>query len=403
MLPDTELVDSLRAVHRLEQTAALLKVRLVHEAERHGVPGAQGHRTTARWLRDLLLMDPAPARELAERAETLLGRPGLEEAILDGHLDIRQGVAIAEALDAIPDDLADDESAPDAKQIAAQAETVMTEMAERLTASQLRQVGDRILAHVAPEVAERVEEAALRRREARAYAKRFFSLSRPAAGMVRVSGILTTEDAAIVNAALDPLCMPRPHDDRLPGQRRADALVDVCRLALRNRDLPANGGEPPQVSVTVAFDPLTGELGGGTLADGERVSAATVRRYACDARILPFVMGGQGQILDAGRSRRLVTGSLRRALVLRDQGCAFPDCDRPARWCDGHHLRSWYDGGTTCLDNLALLCGHHHRKLHDPASGWQARLGTDRLPEFIPPAWIDPEQRPRRNLFHPRK
>jgi hypothetical protein len=94
---------------------------------------------------------------------------------------------------------------------------------------------------------------------------------------------------------------------------------------------------------------------------------------------------------------------LRRALVARDRGCAFPDCDRPPRWCDGHHVRPWSRGGRTDLGNLVLLCGHHHRVVHEPACGWRVCAAADGSPEFIPPRWIDPLQRRRRNLYHPRK
>jgi hypothetical protein len=144
-----------------------------------------------------------------------------------------------------------------------------------------------------------------------------------------------------MQAALHPLCQPIPGDDRTKPQRRADALVEICRLALRSTELPEDGGEPPQVAVTVAYDPLTGTLGTGTTDTGRRLPADTVRRMACDARILPVILGGTSQILDVGRSRRLATGPLRRALHLRDRGCAFPGCDRPPRWSGGHHMNIW--------------------------------------------------------------
>jgi hypothetical protein len=286
--------------------------------------------------------------------------------------------------------------------IAEAAERFLISSADQITAAGLRKLGDRILAHVAPEIADRADEAALRRLEKRAHTKRSFTLSRPVDGMVRLSGSLDVEAAAIVQAALQPLGVPAPGDDRTPAQRRADALVEVARLALRTGELPEHGGEPPQVAVTIRFDALTRMLGAGMLDTGERVSAATVRRMACDARVLPVVLGGAGQVLDAGRARRLASGPLRRAVVARDGGCAFPSCDRPARWCDAHHLRPWSSGGATCLDNLVLLCRRHHRLLHDPSQGWRARLGRDRLPEFVPPPWIDLLQRPQRNLYHPR-
>ncbi len=153
--------------------------------------------------------------------------------------------------------------------------------------------------------------------------------------------------------------------------------------------------------VTADFDVLKQQLGAGRLDTGESVSPAMVRLLACDARILPLVLGGAGQVLDAGRSRRLVTGPLRRALVVRDGGCTFPGCDRPPRWCDAHHITPWSEGGATALDNLALLCGFHHRAIHDD-NGWRIRLGVDQHPEFLPPSWIDPERAPKTNRYHRR-
>jgi hypothetical protein len=405
-LSDSEVVDTLLAVHRHKQTVAVLEMRLVQQADTRGIPAAQGHRSTAGWLRALLRTDPRPAHELADRAAALLGKPGVERALRDGELDVRQASVIAAALDAIPETLATadpDGGGPPAEQVVAEAEKALIELAGRFPAAQLRRLGDRILEHVAPEVAERADEAVLRLQEARAHAKRSFTVSRPIDGMVRLYGTLGIEEAAIVSAALDALCTPRAGDERVPAQRRADALVDVCRLALRTGDLPDNGGEPPQLSVTIAFDPLTSRLRTAAVDNGDRISASSARRLACDARILPVVLGGDSQVLDVGRSRRVAHGALRRALVARDRGCAFPDCDRPPRWCDAHHLKPWSRGGPTDLDNLVLLCRHHHRVLHDPAGGWRARLAADRLPEFIPPRWIDLEQRPRRNCFHPRK
>jgi len=138
------------------------------------------------------------------------------------------------------------------------------------------------------------------------------------------------------------------------------------------------------------------------LDTGAPISAAEARRLACDAQILPAVLNGNSLPLDLGRARRLFTGPLRRALILRDHGCAFPSCDRPARWSEGHHLTPWADGGTTALSNACLVCRRHHRLLHNN-SGWQARLGPDGHPEFLPPTTIDPERRPQRNTFHRRQ
>lgn len=86
---------------------------------------------------------------------------------------------------------------------------------------------------------------------------------------------------------------------------------------------------------------------------------------------------------------------IRRAITLRDQGCVFPACDRPARWSDLHHIQFWVDGGPTSVANGAVLCGFHHTLIHQ--GDWTVRMAKDGHPEVIPPTWIDPDQCPRRN------
>ena len=138
--------------------------------------------------------------------------------------------------------------------------------------------------------------------------------------------------------------------------------------------------------------------GRATLGDLGTISAAEARIHACDCMLIPAVLGTNSEPLDLGRQRRLISTPLRRALYLRDRGCAFPGCHRPPRHCQGHHVRHWADGGPTELGNLVLMCTHHHRLLH--RSGWQVRIATDGLPEFLPPVFLDKRRRPRRNNLH---
>jgi hypothetical protein len=76
-----------------------------------------------------------------------------------------------------------------------------------------------------------------------------------------------------------------------------------------------------------------------------------------------------------GRKQRLVTPTIRRALEVRDGGCRFPGCDRPATWCDAHHLKHWVHGGHTSLENMVLLCRRHHVLVHE--CGWTIHLDQD--------------------------
>ncbi len=107
---------------------------------------------------------------------------------------------------------------------------------------------------------------------------------------------------------------------------------------------------------------------------GEPIGAETARRLACDAGIIPVVLGSRSEALDIGRLSRVVPTALRRAVDLRDKTCRFPGCDRPPSWCDCHHLIHWAHGGATCLANLILLCRFHHTRVHE--YGWTLRLDS---------------------------
>jgi hypothetical protein len=107
------------------------------------------------------------------------------------------------------------------------------------------------------------------------------------------------------------------------------------------------------------------------------------------------VLGSDSQVLDVGRKARLVTHYLWLALVARDKHCAFPGCRRPPVACDAHHVVHWADGGPTSLGNLVLLCRQHHTLIH--STPWEVRINPfDQLPEFLPPARLDPARRPLR-------
>ncbi len=139
---------------------------------------------------------------------------------------------------------------------------------------------------------------------------------------------------------------------------------------------------------------------GAGVAPGEliwagAISAAAVRRIACSAGIQRVVLDPAGAVLDVGREYRSATPAQFAALIARDGGCAFPGCTRLPAWCIAHHIIHWVDGGPTNLDNLVLLCSRHHTVVHH--HGWDIALGADRLPDFYPPPWVDPDRTPMRN------
>jgi 5-methylcytosine-specific restriction protein A len=187
-------------------------------------------------------------------------------------------------------------------------------------------------------------------------------------------------------------------DTRTMEQRQADALVDVVGFVADHGDatvLPWVGGQRPQVTVIVELADLENRARAACLDLGGNLTPTALRMLCCDATVIPVVMNGAGQPLDVGRATRTIPDGLRRAVAARDRGCAHPGCDRPPTWCEIHHIKEWSRGGETRLDNLVMLCRVHHREIH--STDWVVRVAPDGLPEFRPPVFVDPEQRPRRS------
>ena len=110
---------------------------------------------------------------------------------------------------------------------------------------------------------------------------------------------------------------------------------------------------------------LQGGSAAASLDTGTKITAGQARRLACEAAIIPAVLGAQSEVLDLGRTRRLHTKAQRTALGLRDRGCTAEGCDLPPAACHAHHDEPWSTGGPTTLDNGRLLCHRHHRLIHD--------------------------------------
>jgi hypothetical protein len=189
-------------------------------------------------------------------------------------------------------------------------------------------------------------------------------------GLSRYTLLLDDEGAAVVDAAVDALAKPSRDEEtgeldaRTPAARRADALLDLVRRAVEAPD-----GVPRQAKtslvVTIGLDVLARRCRGAGLTFGDDLlTTDTVRRLACDAEVVPVVLGSRGEVLDQGQGKRLFERGQIRHLWLRDRRCTFPGCSKPARWTDAHHLVHWVDGGATDVGNAALLCRAHHTVVH---------------------------------------
>jgi hypothetical protein len=207
-------------------------------------------------------------------------------------------------------------------------------------------------------------------------------------GMVYVNGMLDKVGGAAVQAALEPLAQRTgKDDDRCRERRVADALVDVCMHSLDN-GVPSRRAH---LQVTTSLETLLG-LSGAPAAEMEfslPISSKAVERLACDCTVTRVLLGSDSTVIDVGRARRVISGSQGKALRVRDRGCVWPGCDRPATRTSGHHLVHWTNGGPTDLSNLVLLCYRHHWMVHE--GEWQIVRADDGRMLTIPP--ITPYQR----------
>jgi Domain of unknown function (DUF222) len=222
-------------------------------------------------------------------------------------------------------------------------------------------------------------------------------------------------------------------DRRTRPQKQLEGLVGAAKVALATNTLPATGGNRPQIIATINYQdlfphhtPTNTDIGTGTASGtgwetGTRsgpgtstalgtsagtgtgnfvftgpVAAATLRKIACDADIIPAFLGTHGELLDLGRKTRLFTPAQRTALTARDQGCAFPNCTIPAPWCEAHHITYWSHHGPTNTNNGVLLCSGHHHLIHKEQ--WTI-TSTNNTPWFTPPKHLDPHQKPQQNTY----
>jgi hypothetical protein len=193
-------------------------------------------------------------------------------------------------------------------------------------------------------------------------------------GMVAIDGILDPETGALLQATLgatrDHITRTNhPDAPRTPlSQRNVEALKLILQDALLSPHAPLMpGGLPVTINVTMTIESLRAELGHGTnpahLDHIGPIPAATARRLACDANIIPIILGTRSEILDQGRKKRLFTQAQRKAIINRDQHCRWPDCHQRIQDC--HHIINWAHGGKTDLNNAVGLCLAHHHAVHE--------------------------------------
>ncbi len=339
---------------------------------------------------------------------------------------------------------------------AARVDAFLAEHARRLSPRQTARLGRQLLEALDPAGADRYDPQAHQRRD--------LTYHRDSTGMLIGRFALDPAAGSVLRAAIDALVTqgltrsgsgqvpddvttpeaaePEPIvDDRTPGQRRADALVDLARGVLADDGRSPSGGtvggvtthihvlatleqveaarraqpaavdesglplEPPAPSGPAhargdpeSATPLTTPAPGlaDDLGDAEPLAPGTCSRLLCEAVLDITLLDDAGAVLNLGRATRLATPAQRRAVVARDRGCVVPGCPAPPQWCEVHHVVWWRHGGGTDITNLAMLCSSHHTAVH--TGHWQLQM-IDGVPWAVPPPTLDASRTPRRNTY----
>jgi hypothetical protein len=391
---DTELVAALVSAETEIRQAYSRMLDLLSELDNRGVAIKLGYSNTPALLMHTLRISRKDARNRVGQIEDLLTRttptgsvieaslPQTAEALAQGRIGSEQVDVIRKTLDGLPD------LEPSQRVMA---ETEMVKRAAEDDPNALTRFGSRMRDIVDPDGPPPPDPDPKR-------PPRQFVRHTRRDGVVEFKGYLDPESGHKLEMLMKPFMKPfNEQDDRGHAERAADAFVDVLQLATNCPDLPTHNGLKTEMAFIVDIDKLRATADDTVLPGQTQLTAAEARRIACDAHVLPAVMGGDSKPLDVGVPSYVTPAHIRRGLVLRDRGCAFPSCDRPAGACDAHHIREWLQGGPTQLDNLVLLCQYHHRLIH--RSEWTVKL-VDGWAYFTPPAYVDPLQQPRFNALH---
>jgi hypothetical protein len=419
-----EMVSALDATYAEIARLETFALQLIAGLETIGHAKDVGAGTTARFLTFRYRIDAAKARRDVRLVTALPKYPAVTAALPDpagGEDDDDGGVLLhpaqAEAIVSMLDKLPSTVPAEDLEV----AERELVELGRTHGPLELRKAGVQICNRLDTDGPEPAED--------KAYDRETLKLKNAENG-VAFSGFLANENGELLRTLIHAHAKPRRTvdgalDPRSRDQRQADALTTVLNLSTNvvasgsvasgtarppRADAPggsacaasttdastaaagtaSRSGSKPHITVTIDFNDLKDGIATGRLTYGDPVSAGTIRRLACDAQILPIVLGSESQPLDVGTTVRLATGPMRKALIARDKGCVC--CGAPPLYCDAHHVISWIDGGETKITNLVLLCKRCHRDLH--SGHWDIRIinGTVHVTR---PTWATPERIPR--------
>jgi hypothetical protein len=358
-----ETAETLDEVDACEAQLRELKSRLLLHAESVEVPAQAGAASLATWLAHRHKLTRREAHRQSRLAAGLETHPLTGEALSEGRLNVEQAEAILRGLDTLPEDLD-----PDLKD---KAEEHLLDLAEDFDAKALKNLSRRLLEVVAPDLTDAHEARLLEREERDAAAAARLAIWEDGHGKVHGRFTLDALTGAMLKKALFALAAPKhraasgPLGERRPTpERLGQAFMEYVQRYPANR-LPRAGGLNATIVVLLPYDSLIGGLKAARLDTGETISAALARRLACEAGIIPAVLGGKSEVLDLGRAKRFHSRAQRILATIEQGGCLEEGCDAPPAMTQMHHPKPWSEGGETNRDAW-MLCPAAHRRAHDP-------------------------------------
>ena len=372
--------DKEQALHDLAKARDLVEalwLRVVDSAA--DVAEVTGAKDIAAWLAANANLDRGVAAGAQRLAASLGGEwAATGTAVHAGQVSIAQARVITRCLDDLTAVAREHPDCAISPHVLARAEAKLIELAAKHTPSELRRLGEKILTTIAPDIAEETERRQLEAAEKRASAATRLYLRRRGDGSTDLSARIPDAVATRLTTYLDAFTSPRTGQgpragvtdpatgtkigfDRLQGQAFCALLECLPADAM-----PIHGGSATSVVVMIDLDKLRTGLGDGTTLDGTRITAENVRKLACNAGIIPAILGSKSQVLDLGRSSRFANPAQRLKEAIEHPTCRAHGCSVPATFCEGHHWRlPWSKGGTTNRDDIKLLCPWHHHRAHD--------------------------------------
>ena len=374
---------------KAEAELTAMRLRMLAEADRSGDADDTAACTVADWVAVSTRQVRRDARSDLNLARKVDQHTHLSAAMASGGVNPDQARVIIRALDRLP--TSGDFAVTDEQLV--RAEDHLIGVAASYDAKALSRLGMHLFEVIAPEVAEQFEGKVLADQEAAALKRTWLTMREDDEGTVHgrfripaMHGHMFTKAILAIASPARPTHAPDGPDasegaDGADGPEPSSQGEQVstpvkhglafCQLleALPADTLPTAGGASATIVVAMTLEQLLASLtehGVCGLDTGGVITAGEARRLACTAGIIPMVLGGRSEPLDLGRKRRFHSPAQRLAMAHRDGGCTAVGCDRPPSMCQAHHDTPWSKGGPTTVGDGRLLCGHHHRRVHDP-------------------------------------